>query len=340
MNVSGSIKEPVFNPLTSDRIGLIKGLNFYSSNYDYAESKKWALDWVKKNKPNMLSIPSGLKDSDFTNLGFLCRMMERGFSFSKEEMEKIERSFQDLSKLKPKKRAESAVQVKQKTALPNVKPNPCLQSLNEVIDSAIEGKEPPPLSLNDKKDDVKKMVEYCDRTIAEMTESEEYYSPDTIRVLRPLLRKCREQGMNMLKALEQNKTVTIAPKKINPIAMVKGVRFKKEEKALGIKSVPVTSVIGARKMYAYDTQTRKLRLYVSNSAQGFMFSGTTLKNYDPEKSVCKTIRKPEAFFAQFASGITMRAINNAFKALTTVESKIESGGRFNENLIILKVASE
>jgi hypothetical protein len=211
---------------------------------------------------------------------------------------------------------------------------------NEVIDSAIEGKEPPALSLNDKKADVKEMVDYCDRIITEMTESKDCYSPDAIRVLRPLLRKCREQGANMLKALTQKKTVAAAPKKINPTAMVKSVRYKKEDKALGIKSVPITSVIGARKMYAYDTATRKLRVYVANSAQGFMFSGTTLKNYDPEKSVCKTVRKPEAFFAQFASGITMRAINNAFKDLTTNESKIESGGRFNDNLIILKVAAE
>lgn len=329
--------EPTFT-LVSDRIGLINGLNFYSQNHDLADSKKWALDWLKKNHPELAKKLAEVKYYRFSNRGFLCRMMERGYNFSPEQNAALLKFFQDLAK------QEKIQEVEQKPTPQDKRPahkiNPCMQSLDDVIEAAAGGKTPPKLVLNDKKADVQEVVDYCNKIIAEMTDYKEYYSPKMIANLGPVLRKCREQGLGVIKALESKKTIIATPKKINPIAMAKNVRYQKEDKTLGIKSAAITSVIGARKLYAYDTKARKLRCYVSNSAQGFMFSGTTLKNFDPDKSICKTIRKPEEFFSKFKDGITMSALNKAFKALTTVESKIWSGGRFNENLIVLKVAAE
>lgn len=324
--------EPTFTPLTSDRIGLIKALNYYSNNHDFTDSKNWAIVWLRKNHPDLAKKLVGLKDHHFSNRGFLCRMMERGYDFSSEQKDDLLKYFQGLTQIKQEDDENTAPEVRRSVC----KINPCMQSLDDVVEAVLEGKNPPNLVLNGRKSDVQEVVDYCNKIIAEMTDFKEYYSHETISRLKPILCKCRDQGLGVIKALESKKT----PKKINPVAMVKNVRFQKDDKHLGIKSVAITSVIGARKMYAYDTKTRKLRVYVSNSAQGFMFSGTTLKNFDPLKSVCKTIRKPEEFFAKFNDGITISSLNRAFKELTTVESKILSGGRFNENLIVLKVASE
>jgi hypothetical protein len=338
--MSEKVAEPFFTPLNSDRISLINGLNFYSREFDFSDSKRWAISWLKKKQPELAKKLTEVKDAFFNNRGFVCRMNERGYVLSSEQETNLLKFFENLVLAEQEEQEIVEKDSGSKVKVPAMKINPCLQSLNEVIDAVLEGKNPPALQLSDKKADVQEVVDYCVRTIEEMTEYGEYYSPQTIRALMPVLKKCCEQGLTILKSLENKKTSFVAPKKINPSAMVKGVRYQKEDKALGIKSVPITSVIGSRKLYAYDTKARKIRLYVSNSAQGFMFSGTTLKNFDPEKSVCKTVRKPEQFFAQFSGNITMSALNKSFKELSTTESKIESGGRFNENLIILKVASE
>jgi hypothetical protein len=333
--------EPSYNPLTSDKIGLINGLNFYAKNHDTADSKKWALAWLKKNHPELGKKLAGLKDYYFINRGFLCRMIDRGFVLSPEQYDSLFAFFKELADIKQEAEKPLDVRPASKTSnIPTCKINVCMQSLDDVIEAAMEEKAIPALKLSDKKAEVQEVADYCERTIAEMNDHKEYYDRSTIKKLKPVLSKCQEQALAVLKTLESKKTIAVLPKKVNPSAMVKNVRFQKEDKQLGLKSVSMLSVVGARKMYAYDTKNRKLRVYVSNSAQGFVFSGTTLKNFDPHKSVCKTVRKPEKFFAQFTKGITMSALNSAFKELTTVESKIESGGRFNENLIVLKVATE
>lgn len=332
--------EPHYTPLTSDKIGLINGLNFYSKNHDSADSKKWALAWLKKTHPEIGKKLAGLKDFRFANRGYLCRMIDRGFVLSPDQDEALLAFFKQLTTIKQEAEKPAEPKPAPKIKIPVLKVNPCMQSLDDVTEAVMEGKAPPTLKLTDKKAEVQGVVDYCNRIIAEMTDYKEYYALSTISSLKPVLRKCRDQALTMIKTLESKKTIAVVPMRVNPTAMVKDVRFQKEDVLLGLKSVSMPSIIGARKMYAYDTKARKLRVYVSNSAQGFMFSGTTLKNFDPAKSVCKTIRKPEAFFAQFAKGITVSALNSSFKELTTAESKIESGGRFNESLIVLKVATE
>jgi hypothetical protein len=327
-------QEPTFTILSSDKIGLIKGLNFYSRNHDYADSKKWAIAWLKKNRADLAEKLAGLEDSYFSNRGFICRMMERGYVISPEQEADLIKYFEKLQFVKQE---EPAVKPVIKTKSKVIEVNPCLQSLDDVIDATLEGKTPPVLTLNDNKSHVQAVVDYCERTIKEMTEYSEYYNTRTMKILKPVLQQCRDKALVMIKALENKKTITKAPKKVNPIKMTKSVRYQKEDQVLGIKSVPITSVVGARKMYVYDTKHKKLRLYVANNPQGFMFVGTTLKNYDPEKSVYKTVRKPEKFFEQFKKDDGVRSLNKLFKELATTENNIGSKGRFSENFIILGV---
>jgi len=78
-------KEPVFS--SSEQIDLIRGLNFYSENYTWEESKKWALEWLREKNPSLAQELNRLDSACFSNRGFVCRMNRLGFQLT-EEMER------------------------------------------------------------------------------------------------------------------------------------------------------------------------------------------------------------------------------------------------------------
>ena len=68
------------------------------------------------------------------------------------------------------------------------------------------------------------------------------------------------------------------------------------------------------------------------TGDGFTFTGTTLKNFDAEKSKAKTVRKPELLAAV---PMNLSSLNKFFGDIKAVEGAVN--GRFNENTIILTV---
>ena len=125
-------------------------------------------------------------------------------------------------------------------------------------------------------------------------------------------------------------------KKVKPAEdLVKRLKFQKSDDSLGIVSVPPASIIGAQAMFVYNTKTRKIGYYIAMNSQGFEVKGTTVLNFT-DKSVQKTLRKPAEQLKSFKDLNTQKRMQTWFeKDIKTTE--INLNGRFNEEVVILKV---
>ena len=119
-----------------------------------------------------------------------------------------------------------------------------------------------------------------------------------------------------------------------PVVQVARIKFKKEDTELGIKSVNPSEMVGASQVWVYNVKYKRLAAYRSDSVQGIQVKGSTLQNYDPDMSECRSIRRPEAFLKVIldASKVKLR------KLLSDLTTKgYDVTGRINDECIIVRV---
>ena len=117
--------------------------------------------------------------------------------------------------------------------------------------------------------------------------------------------------------------------------LVVKLKYLKEEKTLKLVSVSPTDIIDAQTLWVYNVKTRKLGKYVAESTAGALsVKGTTIIGYDENKSVQKTLRKPDLQLKEFlsASKVTLRKFLEDIKA-----TDIKLNGRIGLDIILLKV---
>lgn len=119
-----------------------------------------------------------------------------------------------------------------------------------------------------------------------------------------------------------------------PEQLVSKLKYCLEYGELKLKSISPTSIIGATQLWVYNTKYRKLGLYVANGSEGFGVNGTTLTNFDENKSIQKTLRKPETVLPEILKGGKVY-LRNALSNINAVESNLT--GRINDDTILLRV---
>jgi hypothetical protein len=153
------------------------------------------------------------------------------------------------------------------------------------------------------------------------------------------LKKADLFNKNLFKAcamMQETAKVERAPRKKKLISVDKVVsklKYKKDDKALGIVSLNPTQIIGAKEVWTYNVRTRKLSQYKAIDSAGLSVKGASLLNYSSD-SVEKTLRKPVEALADFkkASKVKLRTF---LKDLTTLD--IPCSGKLNENHVILRI---
>ena len=116
--------------------------------------------------------------------------------------------------------------------------------------------------------------------------------------------------------------------------LVQKVKYLKEYPALKLRSVSPDKMVGAGEVWLFNVKYRKLFQYVAQDGMTLTVKGTTLQNFDPEKSGAKTVRKPEVFFNGI-DAMTKRPLVKSFNEIRGVTAK--ATGRVNEDTIIVKV---
>jgi len=112
------------------------------------------------------------------------------------------------------------------------------------------------------------------------------------------------------------------------------VNYKRQDEALKIVSVNPTSIIKAGSVWLYNTKYKRMTYLEASNAEGLSIRGTTILNFDPKKSICKTIRKPEITLPEILNSgkVTMHKL---FLKLKTKNAA--ANGRLNNDVLILRV---
>ena len=145
----------------------------------------------------------------------------------------------------------------------------------------------------------------------------------------------------LLSAVDQYRGVKKATKKArvkkapSKEKLVAKLKYAKTDTALKIVSINPADIIGASELWVYNTKTRKLGKYVAAPYHTLTIKGTSIAGFDTDKSVSKTLRKPDEKLKEFAKAgkIQLRKFIEDIKA---TETKLN--GRINEDVVLLKTA--
>jgi hypothetical protein len=144
---------------------------------------------------------------------------------------------------------------------------------------------------------------------------------------------------NLLKACNMTMEVARverAPRKKKPVSvdkLISKLKYKKEDKTLGIVSMSPSNILGSKEVWLYNTKTRKLAQYKAADNGGLSVKGASLLNFSAD-SAEKTLRKPAEALADFKKATKVK-LRTFLKDLSTVD--IPCNGKLNEHHIILRI---
>ncbi len=122
-----------------------------------------------------------------------------------------------------------------------------------------------------------------------------------------------------------------APSKEKIVAKLK---FKATDEKFQIASVNPLELIGSTEIWVFNTKTRKLGKYVAAADAGVMtVKGSAIIGYDEDKSVQKTLRKPEETLKEFKAAGKIK-LRRFLEEIKTTDTKLS--GRINEDTVLLK----
>jgi len=182
-------------------------------------------------------------------------------------------------------------------------------------------------------EEIKELVETKDPDLVEA------YSYMKLKRQKIFLQFLQDIKDNIQKYILNKKAVrkTKAPKIMTADKQIKRLKYNKESKEYKMVSIPPIQIIGASRLFVFNTKYRSLIEYVTNSPKGFSVKGTTLQNIDDDKSRSIRLRKPEEMLT-IVQTKAISKIDKAWKELTTKQSK--ANPRINEYCILIKVFNQ
>ena len=113
---------------------------------------------------------------------------------------------------------------------------------------------------------------------------------------------------------------------------VKKLKYKESDDDFGIQSVSPLNIPGSRMVLVFNTKTRKLGVYESDNP--ISVKGTSLKEWNEEKSFSLTIRKPDDIIPILLKK-SEKVFTKAIDDLKTKRGKVN--GRINKDTILLRI---
>ena len=131
-------------------------------------------------------------------------------------------------------------------------------------------------------------------------------------------------------------------KEKSPEQLVAKMQFKQQDEKMGLNSINPAEIIYAEQLWVYNVKTRKLGHYIAKTLDprgmnrpgtGLTVKGTSIKGFDEENSIQKTLRKPEQQLKEFADSGPKKVLE-FYDAIKTIGVKLN--GRVNNEVILLR----
>ena len=250
-----------------------------------------------------------------------------------------------------KKQAEKVITISPALKLARKIRNTIMQELLELEDDWIAGKETT-INLYDRFkyhgltntaiSYVKPMVEgwlldYEDAYHKRCDQAVEGYSHLKRSTLNQRIKTCKA----MLEDLERIRSATKASRNVKvkgSVAIdkqVSKVQYKKEDTDFKIVSINPIQVPNKTRLYTFNCKYKVITEYVTDSPNGFIISGSTIKNFNKATSRSVKLRKPLDFLPSFLSR-TPKQIDDLWKLYITTKT-FAPNGRINKDTILLRV---
>jgi hypothetical protein len=331
--------------------------NWYSANKVRKDCIKYHADYIKKNRPGDLELLPYLSDQDYTTtMGWLCRVQMRGGNISSEHKQRFDKYLDELvAKAQVNKRSSSIVAPSEPRKVIDIqaamaeKIQEYIGELEGELDEVffqgkdlnlynfMKARQTPAAYVPEIREWSKKYLEqYLEVLKDEDEQLKEGYSNFSKKQIRDLSKMFHSfiEDCDKYEVFKKANRKPRAVKEKTPAQQVKGIKYKIKDEELNISSVSPADMIGASQVWLYNTKTKKLSKYGTDSSRGITAKGSAIQNWDPEMSKQKTLRKPaEQLKELMESGkVKMRTFLDNIK---TKEQNVN--GRLNTDTIILKV---
>lgn len=346
--------EPVFDHVVGPAdSGLIRALNYY--NYldlvgKSALQREWTLEYVRSHgfTPDEVEAVSRMEDWRIsTAIASISRMVNRGVSLDPSILDGHDRRIRDeveSYRRRLETRAAERRRGPDELGGPHLDRSTELKNhhighVEEMLDRFVTGGFSEPFSTYD----------YLVRSDAPQAVARgvaDYYRPK----LEEMRRAKRSEGFHLKTSeinslVDQlssiideadryagNKRVSKPRQKKLPDAskLVRNLRYLSGHSDLKLVSVDPTKIIGATTVWLYNVKYKQLRRLTGDS---LTVSGSTIKDYDPDRSEGRILRHPEEVLKRVLSG-TSRTLPRVFDDVRT--KPIQVNGRVNSDTIILR----
>lgn len=340
---------------------LVEHYNWYNYFHDHKTSKKYFYDYLRlkgykqnqiKNseltKIDMLDFPS--------HIGWLCRMSERGLELTETQKSKIDEFVNFFTKKDGDADFKKPVDTTDTTKLSiqdhiNNSAKGLYFDIEDAIIDFIDNNFNSDFSAyNMLKDEnigsvvVNKLIAKIEEGIkfeiqSSIDKVEDYveaYSflklaqkKKVLKYVDSIISDCNRWMSQNSKVKKTRKTKPVSVEKL-----FKTFKYKKEDDSLKVVGQEPYKIKGATSLWVINCNTNQITNYVTDSRDGFSVKGTTLLNYDTEKSKSKRFRKSEDAIDIIMKGgkLKMRKLFESNR-----NKFLDVNGRFNEHTLILKI---
>lgn len=328
------------------RVDLLNYTNYHNKNTESKNIRKWALEFAQGIDKKIPAVLNRASDFELRTIGIMARATMRGDYIRPDHATNMRRDIHrlvekyGLVEKKDEPKAAPAAVVKENPASKHI------AEVNAAIDEYLTNDTPFSmkgyLAGNNVPGAVAKSIaqsfvklqaelkEAVDGKDAQLKEGYAHLGKVKLKrfyaMVQQLILDCAQQVVTA-------KVRKPRVKKEKPAAMqVAKMKYLKEFPDMKLVSVKPETVVGAEVVWLYDTERRKITVYVADQGQKLGVKGTTITGFSVAESGVKTLRKPEQFLT---GSLAKRTIMASFKDLTTKASV--PNGRTNEKMIILKV---
>jgi hypothetical protein len=333
-------------PIDISKKGFTDALNWYNYMFEQEETRDWLFEYLKKNEYAKSDIAAIRKLPKYKVTKTACsvaRILLNGNVLPEKNLVYFRNTIQSLIEagnlIKEEVKDESAEKVVSIQERTQAKIQALLTECEEAVDNDsqlniyewLKGKEATSQAATAICDYYSKWIKDFEYEDEHETRSEKKARLERLKYWQQFVYDC-ERYVGNKKVAKVRKPRE--KKQKSAVDLVKSLKYQKEFPQLKIVSVNPAEVIGSQQLWTYNTKYKKLTRYDAVGPSGIQVKGTTLIGFDIDKSITKSIRKPEIAIQQLlvAGKVSLRKFMDDIK---TNETK--PNGRINSDTVLLRV---